>query len=188
MYDLGRNQPTDRTLGWGMGCTDVGGGILSNNLIISFEDSPATNITGIQARGHVNDVVFSRNHIYNQGFASGTSDAVQMGGMSFDHSALVTMVGGVDANVFSNLEFIGERYQSHATDGPVIGNIYSVDYSDMTFTDMHLYSNITAGSAVRLDGVQDTIANWVTATGATGTVTVTEITTAPSSTDTFVIV
>ena len=57
MLAIGRDQPTNRTLGWNIDATDWDGGLICGNYILHNDNSMVTNLYGIRLDGHSNDVV-----------------------------------------------------------------------------------------------------------------------------------
>jgi len=64
MLAIGRDQPTNRTLGWNIDANDWDGGLICGNYILHNDNSMVTNLYGIRLDGHSNDVVISKNTIH----------------------------------------------------------------------------------------------------------------------------
>ena len=61
---IGRDQPTQRTLGWNIDATDWNGGLICGNYLLHTDNSSVTNIYGIKLSGHSRDVIISKNVIH----------------------------------------------------------------------------------------------------------------------------
>ena len=79
--DIGRSQPTNRNLGWGIEINDWENGDCMNNYIIHNTNSNVTNGRAIMFTGQNKDVTISQNIIYN--FAKG--EAFRINDMSGDN-------------------------------------------------------------------------------------------------------
>ena len=64
MLAIGRDRPTNRTLGWNIDATDWDGGLICGNYILHNDNPLVTNLFGIRLNGHSNDVVISKNTIH----------------------------------------------------------------------------------------------------------------------------
>ncbi|MDG1819167.1 MAG: hypothetical protein P8H31_04980 [Porticoccaceae bacterium] len=64
MLAIGRDQPTNRTLGWNIDATDWDGGLICGNYILHTDNLQVTNLLGIRLNGHSNDVTISENTIH----------------------------------------------------------------------------------------------------------------------------
>jgi hypothetical protein len=62
---IGRTQPTNRTLGWGIGVTDWDSGLVQDNLLIHWGDTELNNTYAISSGGHTTDVTYDGNIIYD---------------------------------------------------------------------------------------------------------------------------
>jgi hypothetical protein len=69
--DIGRSQPTGRTLGWGIGAEDWDGGVIASNLLMNQPIDAITNTYGINLVGTLRNVSITRNIIHNIRFADG---------------------------------------------------------------------------------------------------------------------
>ena len=64
MLAIGRDQPTNRTLGWSIDATDWDGGLICGNYLLHTDNSLVNNLIGINLTGHSNDVTISENTIH----------------------------------------------------------------------------------------------------------------------------
>ena len=64
MLAIGRDRPTNRTLGWNIDATDWDGGLICGNYLLHNDNPLVTNLFGIRLNGHSNDVVISENTIH----------------------------------------------------------------------------------------------------------------------------
>ena len=64
MLAIGRDQPTNRTLGWNIDATDWDGGLICGNYLLHSDNPLVTNLSGIRLSGHSNDVTISKNTIH----------------------------------------------------------------------------------------------------------------------------
>jgi hypothetical protein len=65
MMHIGRSQPTNRTLGWGVEIKDWDGGLVKGNIFTSWGDDVVGNTYAMQTKGDTSDVEFSDNIVYN---------------------------------------------------------------------------------------------------------------------------
>ena len=64
MLAIGRDQPTNRTLGWNIDATDWDGGLICGNYILHTDNPQVSNLLGIRLNGHSNDVTIAENTIH----------------------------------------------------------------------------------------------------------------------------
>ena len=64
MLAIGRDQPTNRTLGWNIDATDWDGGLICGNYLLHSDNPQVTNLSGIRLSGHSNDVTITKNTIH----------------------------------------------------------------------------------------------------------------------------
>jgi hypothetical protein len=64
MLDMGRSQPTDRTLGWYLDIDDWDAGVAAGNLFLHVTNPEVTNVWGVRIQGEVRDVSIHGNVIY----------------------------------------------------------------------------------------------------------------------------
>jgi hypothetical protein len=65
MMHIGRTQPTERTLGWGLDVQDWDGGLVNGNIFTTWGDSTLNNNYAIHAAGDSNDVSYTGNIVYD---------------------------------------------------------------------------------------------------------------------------
>jgi len=64
MLAIGRDQPSNRTLGWNIDATDWDGGLICGNYILHTDNPLVSNLLGIRLNGHSNDVTIAENTIH----------------------------------------------------------------------------------------------------------------------------
>ena len=64
MLAIGRDQPTNRTLGWNIDATDWYGGLICGNYLLHTDNSQVSNLIGINLSGHSENVTISDNTIH----------------------------------------------------------------------------------------------------------------------------
>ena len=144
--DIGRSQPTGRTLGWGIGAEDWDGGVIANNLLMNQPLDAITNTYGINLVGTLRNVSITRNIIHNIRFADGLNLSDGRG-------------SDVDGMVFSENMIqisLDARYTVDAEYDPA---------GKWVFSDNVYYSDRPEESRFRIAGTQMTMAQWQTATG-----------------------
>ena len=163
--DVGDTEPTDRSLGWGPSANDWTGGFVGNNIIVRIGETGVNNVFGLQLSGWDSDLVVSRNFFNDIGLSSGSS--------SSGSGNLLIQDGTYD-----NVQIIGNYFRNENTDGKVIGNFPSAEVSGFTFADNNYYTTRTTNEWVDVDDAHDSLADFVTLTGETGStsnlVTITE--------------
>jgi hypothetical protein len=65
MMHIGRSQPTNRTLGWGLEIDDWDGGLVKGNIFTSWGDDVVGNTYAINTRGDTSNVEYSDNIVYH---------------------------------------------------------------------------------------------------------------------------
>ncbi len=63
MIGMGKNQPTNRTLGWYLVFDDLDTGNICGNYLLDNQNSNVTNLIGISVNGHSSDLVISHNTV-----------------------------------------------------------------------------------------------------------------------------
>ena len=64
MLAIGRDQPTNRTLGWNIDASDWEGGLICGNYVLHTDNPLVTNLLGIRLEGHSSDVTIADNTIH----------------------------------------------------------------------------------------------------------------------------
>lgn len=94
MLNIGRSQPTGRTLGWGLDITDWDGGIVKNNYFLNQNSPKVDNTFGIHISGTSQDITIGEN-IFNN---------------LFNANALVLASNGNNKNItVNNNQFLFEE-------------------------------------------------------------------------------
>jgi hypothetical protein len=92
LVEIGRAQPTNRTLSWGIDINDWQGGEVSHNLLINVTNPAVTNTFGLHLHDSMHDTVVAENILYNLH----TKDALLC----------------IDSDDASNVSFVGNQIQS----------------------------------------------------------------------------
>ena len=64
MLAIGRDRPTNRTLGWNIDATDWEGGLVCGNYILHTDNLLVKNLVGIRLNGHSSNVIIAENTIH----------------------------------------------------------------------------------------------------------------------------
>ena len=148
--NIGRSQPTNRTLGWGLRIAAWDGGIIANNYIINQPLDAITNTYGMDFCDTIQNVNVTNNIIHNVRFAYG---------IILDDSK------GTNA---TNMVFSGNKIQISQNSNYTIKAEYSPD-GKWTFSDNIYYSDKSADARYRIAGVNRTFSEWQVATGDNST-------------------
>jgi len=144
--NIGRSQPTGRTLGWGIGAEDWDGGVMANNLLMNQPLDAITNTYGINLVGTLRNVSITGNIIHNIRFADGLNLSAGRG-------------NDVAGMVFSENEIQispDARYTIDAEYDPA---------GKWVFNNNIYYSDRPEGSQFRIAGMQMSLAQWQAASG-----------------------
>ena len=116
MLAIGRDQPTNRTLGWNIEASDWEGGLICGNYVLHTDNPVVTNLLGIKLKGHSSDVTIAENTIH--GLISGPSSKI--GGISIDGApkSNITISGNSIQLTESNMRVIvADHLESVSFDG-----------------------------------------------------------------------
>jgi hypothetical protein len=148
--NIGRSQPTGRTLGWGIGAEDWDGGVMANNLLMNQPFDAITNTYGINLVGTLRNVSITGNIIHNIRFADGLNLSDGRG-------------NDVAGMLFSENKIQISRDAGYAIDA-------EYDPADgWVFSDNIYYSDRPEGSRLRMAGTQMSLAQWQAASGDNST-------------------
>ena len=64
MLGIGRDQPTNRNLGWSIDANDWDGGLICGNYLLHTDNALVNNLYGVKLSGHSNRVAISENTIH----------------------------------------------------------------------------------------------------------------------------
>jgi hypothetical protein len=81
MLAIGRDQPTNRNLGWYIDTVDWDGGEVCGNYLLNNDNELVQNINAIKVNGHSNDLTVSKNLIYGLKM---TNSSAKNGGITID--------------------------------------------------------------------------------------------------------
>ncbi len=148
--NIGRSQPTNRTLGWGLRIEAWDGGSIKNNYIINQPSDSVTNTYGMHFQDTMRDVRIENNIIHNIRFGNG---------MIFDDN------DGVDV---SNMVVTGNTIQIEKDSGYTMYTDYNI-LGKWEITNNFYYSDRQASSQFRYGSEYMTLAEWSAATGDNST-------------------
>ena len=158
MLDIGKSQPTGRTLGWYLDATDWDGGLIAGNLLL-HQRSPdvrnvyAINIGSNDAKGtYKKDGVHCRNMTIRENVIHG-----------LESSGPIIRVGGGER--FENVVFAGNKVQLPGLSQPLaqVGDLGGVRFEDNTY-----YSDGETGTLFSVAGQPLDFSQWVSKSGETG--------------------
>jgi len=119
ILDVGKSQPTGRSLGWGLDISDWDTGLVHNNIIKSWGDSTINNLYGLSVSGDTFNVTLTNNTIYDisdslaDDFLVKFNNAPVQRNIIFRNNDLVLPRGGklVDfPDGMSNISLTGNQY------------------------------------------------------------------------------
>ncbi len=144
--DIGRSQPTNRTLAWGIDADDWDGGRLTGNYLLHYGNTTITNIYGILLQGHTQDIDVNANVLHG---LNASTFGLRISGSGTKQGI----------RVFDN------QFQFQGTDMRVIVTDFlpSVSFSD------NVYDTDRAANAwFTIQGTNVDFNNWVAQTSDTG--------------------
>ncbi len=144
--NIGRSQPTNRTLGWGLRIEAWDGGIVRNNYIINQPLNSITNTCGMHFQDTMRDVQILNNTIHNVRFA---------------HGIIIDDADGVDV---SNMLISGNKIHISQDSGFTINSDYQL-LGKWTLANNIYFSDKDINSMFRLELVNKTLDEWQIATG-----------------------
>lgn len=147
MLAIGRDQPTNRTLGWNIEATDWDGGLICGNYLLHNDNLLVSNLSGIKLSGHSNDVSIVENTIHGL-IAPGPSS--KSGGISIDEAPKANI------RIVKNNIQLADSYM----------RIYVSDQSgSVTFEANKYYSGLDENEWFRSLGVNYNLDGWQTISG-----------------------
>lgn len=120
---IGRDQPTNRTLGWYIEASDWKGGSICGNYLLNNDNALVTNLAGINLSGHSSDVTISDNTIH---------------GLLKDSSGINSGAITIDAQKKNNIIVGGNNIQLA---GSKMRVIVSQDISNVVFSNNSYFSD-----------------------------------------------
>ena len=154
MLAIGRDQSTNRTLGWYIDADDWDGGNICGNYLLHNDNSNVVSLKGINISGHSSDISVSRNVIYGLVKPSESGiGAINVNDAPKDNirisDNLIQLVGSqmrvLSADNLDNSEYSNNRYYSDA-DNDLWFESEGVGYS---FDEWTMLSGDTGSSANR---------------------------------------
>ena len=144
---IGRDQPTNRTLGWYIEASDWKGGSICGNYLLNNDNALVTNLEGINLSGHSSDVTISDNTIH--GLLKGSSGV---------NSGAIT----IDAQVKSNITVDGNNIQLA---GSKMRVLVAQDISSVVFESNSYFSGADADVWFRESESDREFESWKEETG-----------------------
>lgn len=144
--NLGRSQPTNRTLGWGIEFNSIDIGAINNNYIINQPLDAITGVIGILLDRRLTNIDVSNNVLY---------------GLRFSNSFQLKENG---AYTVSDIAITNNKIQIPQDSGYSMTTEFN-PIGMATFSGNTYYSDKTAGTRYRITGVDKTLAEWQAATG-----------------------
>jgi len=150
MLAIGRDQPTNRNLGWYIDTVDWEGGEVCGNYLLNNDNIAVQNINAIKINGHSSDMTISKNLIYG----------LKMTDSSAKNGAIT-----IDGAPKNNIKVRDNDIQlSDSKMVPVIAHaIGSASFSYNTY-----FSDADEDNWFRVDGKSYSYNDWVTLTGDSG--------------------
>jgi len=159
MFSIGRDRPTNRTLGWYIDASDWDGGMICGNYLLHNNNSSVTNLKGIEVSGHSSDVLVQNNLIIGliNGSTHPNAAALLLTGDEFENIRVERNVIQMDesllrpvrANSLVGIDFDQNRYFSQAE----ADNWFRVDSTDYSMEDWELISGETGAMSGQLEVV-----------------------------------
>jgi len=147
MLAIGRDQPTNRALGWYIDSSDWQGGNICGNYLLHNDNPVVTNLTGIELDGHSSNIKVSDNLI---------------------HGLIKTQAGDafgaitIDSAPKSNISVTNNRLQLAGSQMRVL---VSEQISEVEFSDNSYYSSVDSSLWFRSGGVDYDLADWALVAG-----------------------
>ena len=143
---IGRDQPTNRTLGWYIDASDWKTGSICGNYLLNNDNALVTNLYGINLAGHSSSVSISDNTIH---------------GLMRDDPGSNTAAITVDSEEKTDITINGNNVQLAGSNMRVV----LVDNSSSVSLDGNKYfSGAEAGQWFKADGSDEDFASWTLAT------------------------
>lgn len=142
MLAIGRDRPTNRTLGWNIDATDWEGGLVCGNYILHTENLLVKNLIGIRLNGHSSNVIIAENTIH--GLIAPNPSA---------KNGAITVNSGPKENIRvsgNNIQLVDSNMRVLLTE--------SVD--SIVFEDNHYFSDLDSGEWFRSQDVSYNIDEW----------------------------
>lgn len=139
--DIGRSQPTGRTLGWGIDAQDWDGGHIKGNILMHQPLSQITNTYGINVMGTSRDIAITHNIIHNVRFADG-----------------LNLSDGRGSDI-SGMVFENNIVHQEKNSGYTIDAAYS-PVDKFRFSNNVYFSDREQGSQFRVEGDRMDLAEW----------------------------
>ena len=152
MLAIGRDQPTNRNLGWYIDTVDWDGGEVCGNYLLNNDNSAVQNINAIKINGHSNDVTVSKNVIYGLKMSE-----------SSDKNGGITIDGAPKTNIrvrYNNIQL------SESKMVPAIIDMINPG----TFSNNIYFSDAAEENWFRVDDMSYSYDDWVTLVDDSGSV------------------
>ena len=149
MLAIGRDQPTNRTLGWNIDATDWDGGLICGNYMLHTDNPEVSNLLGIRLNGHSNDVTISENTIHGLITPSPSS---KTGAISINSEPKANI--RISRN---NIQLVGSNMRAVIAD----------QLDSVSFEENRYFSSLDSGEWFRSLGVNYDIDGWRPVSGDT---------------------
>jgi hypothetical protein len=146
MLDIGRGQPTRRTLGWGLDIQEWDGGIVSGNLFLHNASDTVNNVYALNVNG-----------------AAGTRKVTISDNVVFGMKTNGTLVNFEDT--LDSVAFRNNAVQCQNISARLLS---AVSLTGLSFSSNSYFSTRTENQWFAIGGANVNLANWVTRSGETG--------------------
>jgi len=144
---IGRDQPTNRTLGWYMEVSDWQGGSICGNYMLNNDNALVTNLYGINLIGHSSDVSISENTIH---------------GLLRDVPSDKTGAISLDSETKNNITIENNNIQLSDSQMRVV---IAHNNTDVTYNGNRYYSDADPDLWFSIDGSDENFDSWQASTG-----------------------
>lgn len=148
MLAIGRDQPTNRTLGWNIDANDWDGGKICGNYLLHTDNPLVTNIYGIKLSGHSKDVIVSKNTIH---------------GLNTPNSSSIH--GAISVVDIYDKENISVEENNVQLDQGMLQVIVAEQLDSITFRGNRYFSTLEKSEWFRSDGINYPYSEWQSISG-----------------------
>ena len=150
MMAIGRDRPTNRTLGWYIDTVDWDGGSVCGNYLLNNDNELVQNLNAIKINGHSNDVTVTKNLIYG----------LKMSELSTKNGAIT-----LDNDPKSNITITENNIQLAGSNmfPVIVDDIYEELFQSNTY-----FTGSEADAWFRVEGVNYSYDDWLVLVGESG--------------------
>ena len=150
MIAIGRDRPTNRTLGWYIDTVDWDGGSVCGNYLLNNDNELVQNLNAIKINGHSNDVTVTKNLIYG----------LKMSELSTKNGAIT-----LDNDPKSNITITENNIQLAGSNmfPVIVDDIYEELFQSNTY-----FTGSEADAWFRVEGVNYSYDDWLVLVGESG--------------------